>query len=89
MAGQSRTIYRDAGKPDEAVPVSNSCALSRAAAAGELTGSPIPIERTTDAAEILWPEIWPAAHDRELWRTAPDGTCTEQWKNDATSWSFE
>lgn len=73
----TRTIFRDAGKPDQAVPVTNGCALPGAAMTGELTGSPIPIP-TTDgaaslAAEIIWPEIWPAAHNREIWKTGRDG----------------
>jgi hypothetical protein len=25
------------------------------------------------APETIWPEIWPAAHNRELWLTPPDG----------------
>ena len=26
------------------------------------------------AAEIVWPEGWPAAHSRDLWGAGPDGT---------------
>ena len=47
---------------------------------------PIP---TTDgalylAAEILWPEIWPAAHNREVWGCRSD----KAWRNDATGHSY-
>lgn len=72
MAAQSRTISPDLGKPDTAVPVANGCALPRAAASGDVTASPFQTEPTIDgalylAAEILWPEPWAAAHNRELW----------------------
>lgn len=78
-------IYRDTGKPETAVPVTNGCASPSAAIEGELPGSPIPIP-TIDgalylAAEILFPEIWPAAHNRELWGAGPDGTFG--WRNQA------
>ncbi len=79
-----KTIYRDAGKHDEAVPVTNGCALPGAAISGELTGSPIPIP-TTDgalsfAAEVIYGEAWAARHNAEIWGA---------WCNDPTGYSFE
>jgi hypothetical protein len=64
-------------KPERAVPVGNGCALP---------DSPIPIEPTIDgafylAAEVIWPEIWPAAHNREIWGAGPDGTY--DWRDQA------
>jgi excisionase family DNA binding protein len=72
-------ILRDAGKPDAAVPVKNGCTSAGVAIMGDVTASPNQIS-TTDgvlypAAEIMWPEIWPAAHNRDVWGTGPDGTC--------------
>ena len=92
MAALPKTIYRDAGKPYLAVPVTNGCASPGAAIQGELTGSPIPIEPTIDgalylAAEIIWPEIWPAAHNAEICGTGPDGTYA--YRNDATGHSWD
>jgi hypothetical protein len=86
MASLPNTIYRDAGKPKAAVPVTNGCALPGAAIPGDVTQSPIPIEPSIDgalylAAEILWPEFWPARSNHDLWGTGPDGTC--QWRNQA------
>lgn len=80
------TISTDTGKPKAAVPVTNGGTSPGAALQGELTRSPIPIEPTIDgalylAAEILWPEIWPAAHNRELWGAGPDGTYA--WRSQA------
>lgn len=51
MTDFRKTIYRDAGKPDAAVPVTNGCALPGSAMTGELTVSPIPIpqKRGTNA----------------------------------------
>jgi len=77
-------ISTDQGKPDQAVPVANGCALPGAASTGELTGSPIPIP-TTDgavclAAEISYGEAWAARHNAEVWGA---------WCNDATGYSFE
>jgi hypothetical protein len=76
-----KPIYRDGGKPEaSAVPVTNGCALPGEAIPGGVTASPIPIGPTIDgpevysAAETIWPEIWPAAHNRALWKTGPDGT---------------
>jgi hypothetical protein len=83
----SATIYRDAGKPDQAVPVTTECVLPSAFTSGEaLTGpSPIPIPTIDGAAylalEITWPEIWPAAHNREIWNAGPDGAYS--WRNQA------
>jgi hypothetical protein len=81
-----RPIYRDTGKPDAAVPATNGCALPGAAHRGELTGSSLPIEPTIDdglhgAAETIWAEIWPAAHNEEIWGAGPDGTFA--WRNQA------
>jgi hypothetical protein len=83
MAAPKTTISTDAGKPDAALPVANSCTLPGAATSGELTGSPIPIEPTIDGmayliAEILSPEPWAAAHNREFWNNEGD------WRSDAT-----
>ncbi len=84
-----RTIYRDAGKPNQAVLVTTECALPGAFTPGELTSSPIPIPTTDGAAylalEIIWPEIWPAAHNHELWNTGPDGTYA--WRDQADGFS--
>ena len=44
-----KTTYRDAGKPDQAVPVTNECALPGAFTAGEVTTSPVPT-----AADDCW-----------------------------------
>jgi diaminobutyrate acetyltransferase len=91
MGSLPKAIYRDAGKPDAAVPVINGCALPGAAIQGDVTASPIPIP-TIDgalylAAEInIWPKIWSAAHNRDLWGAGPDGTCT--YRNDATGHSY-
>jgi hypothetical protein len=74
-----KTIYRDAGKPDQAVPVTSGCALPGAAISGELTGSPIPIPTTDCAlifdAEVTYGEEWAARHNAEIWGA---------WFNDAT-----
>lgn len=87
MPVPSKTIYRDAGKPDAAVPVTNGCALPGAGIPGPVhQAGPSPIEPSIDgalylAAEILWPEFWPARSNRDLWGTGPDGTY--QWRNQA------
>ncbi|MGP0076182.1 MAG: hypothetical protein ACLPWF_30035 [Bryobacteraceae bacterium] len=85
MATALKTIFGDAGKPDQAVPVTNECALPGVFTPGELTGSPIPIPTTDGAAylalEIIWAEIWPATHNRDVWGTGPDGTYA--WRNQA------
>jgi hypothetical protein len=70
------------GTPNAAVP--NGSPLPAAAIQGELSGSPIPIEPSVDgalylAAEIIWPEIWPARSNLDLWGTGPDGTYA--WRN--------
>jgi hypothetical protein len=80
---ETGTISTDTGKANTPVPVTNGCALPGAAIQGELTGSPIPIEPTIDGmayliAEILSPEPWAAAHNRELWNNEGD------WRSDAT-----
>lgn len=86
VSALSKTIYRDAGKPDTAVPVTNGCTSRAAAIPGDVTAaSPIPIP-TIDgalylAAEIIWPEFWPARSNRDLWGMGPDGTY--QWRNQA------
>jgi hypothetical protein len=66
-----RTISTDQGKPAAAVPVTNSCVLRGAAAPGDGTASPTPISN-------IWPEIWPALSNHELWLTDPDGTCARR-----------
>jgi hypothetical protein len=81
-----KPLYRDAGKPKAAVPVTNGGALPGAAIPGDVTASPIPIEPSIDgalylAAEILWPEFWPARSNHDQWGTGPDGTY--QWRNQA------
>lgn len=81
-----KPLYRDTEKPDAAVPVTNGCALPSAAIRGDVTASPSPIEPSIDgalylAAEILWPEFWPARRNHDLWGTGPDGTY--QWRNQA------
>jgi len=81
-----KTISTDQGKPDQAVPVANGCALPGAASTGELTGSPIPIPTTGDAA-LLAQEIISGEPDfftgsaralfagllRRHWRNQADG----------------
>lgn len=86
MELQTATILTDTGKP-AAAPGHNGCVLPGAASTGEaLTGpSPIPI-LTGDvpaylAPEIVWPEIWPARHNDELWQTGSAGTFA--WRNQA------
>lgn len=79
MTPPSKTIYQDAGKPDAAVPVTIGCALPGAAIRGDVTPSPFPIEPSIDgalylAAEILWPDFWPARSNHDLWGTGPEGT---------------
>ena len=81
-----KTIYRDAGKPYAAVPVTNGCALPGAAIPEDVTASPFPIEPSIDgalflAAEFIWPEFWPARSNHDLWGTGPDGTY--DWLNQA------
>jgi len=85
-----KAIYRDTGEPNRAVPVTTECALAGAFTTGEVTTSPTPIPTTYGAAaypavETVWPEIWPALHNFEIWQTGPDGTYA--WRNDATGYS--
>jgi len=42
------TIYRDAGKPDQAVPVTSECVLPGAFITGEATASPIPASQSDE-----------------------------------------
>ena len=87
------TIYRDAGKLHAAFPVKNECGEPAAFTPGSVPYRGWPFSIPTGdgalylAAEILWPEIWPAAHNRELQKA--DGTYSEGWKNDATGFSYE
>ena len=81
VSALSSTIYRDAGKLDAAVPVTNGCASLSAANWGDVTAAPTP---TIDgalylAAEIIWPEFWPARGNHDLWGAGPDGTY--EWRN--------
>jgi len=46
MADFTKPIYRDAGKPDAAVPVTNGCAFTGAAIQGDEQPSPIQIQTT-------------------------------------------
>jgi excisionase family DNA binding protein len=78
MAVLPKPIFRDAGKPDATVPVTNGCTSAGVAILGDAATSPNQIP-TTDgalypAAEIIWPEIWPAAYNRDVWEAGPDGT---------------
>ena len=78
-----KPIYRDAGKPKAAVPVTNGCALPGAAIPGPVhQAGPFPIP-TIDSALYLAAEIefWPARSNHELLGAAPDGTC--QWRDQA------
>lgn len=80
-----KPILRGAGKPHAAVPVTNGRTSAGAAILGDVTASPNPT-RTTDgalnsAAEIMWPKISPAAHNRNLLEPGPDGTYA--WRNQA------
>lgn len=85
LMADSITIYRDAGKPDQAVPVTNECASPGAFTPGEVltSSSPAPrpkIDGNADlAGEIPWPELWPARHNQEIWSTGPDGSYA--WRN--------
>lgn len=82
MVASKTTISPDLGKPDSAVPVKTECGEPAAFTPGPdsyRTAGPNP---TTDGmayliADILGPEPWAAAHNREL------------WKNDASGWSFD
>jgi hypothetical protein len=80
----STTIYRDAGKPNRAVPVTTECALPGAFTPGEVTASPTPNLTPTAAvfpsAEMIHGEAWVARHNAEIWGA---------WRNDATGYSFE
>jgi hypothetical protein len=83
----SGSIFTDAGGL-----VTNGCTLPSAAIPGDVTASPLPIEPPIDgalpqAAELLWPEISPAAHDCEFWGAGPDGTYA--YRNDATGHSYD
>lgn len=78
------------GLKGKACPVTNECGEPAAFTPGPVSyrTGPIPISRVDDvdgemwlAAEILWPEIWPARHNRELWLTGPDGT--HGWRDQA------
>jgi hypothetical protein len=84
-------VYRDAGKPDQAVPVTSGYTSPGAAIPGDVPASPIPIPAVNGAlylaAEIVWPEFWPARHNHEIWQTGPDGTNT--YRNDATGHSYD
>ena len=51
MADIAKPIYRDAEKPDAAVPVTNGCASPGAATTGDATASPIPV-RTANGATL-------------------------------------
>jgi len=84
MAALPKPIYRDAGNPESTVPVTDGCTPPDAPIPGDVTASPISIEPTIDgalylAAEILWPEIWPARSHHDLWGTGPDGN--DGWRN--------
>jgi hypothetical protein len=93
MAALPNSLPDADGLNNEACPVANGRGEPAASNPG-----PVPYQAgptpTTDgalylAAEIIWPEIWPARHNHEVWKTGPDGTCGESWKNDATAWSFD
>jgi hypothetical protein len=78
-------IDQDAGKRDAAVPATNGCTLPGAAIRGDVTASPSPSPTIDGAlyltAEVIWPEIWPALHNHELWGAGPDGNY--HWRDQA------
>jgi hypothetical protein len=67
---KAEAIFMGLEKPITAAPAATECGGPAAFTPGPAyQAGPIP---TIDgalllAAEILWPEIWPAAHNRELW----------------------
>jgi hypothetical protein len=87
MATLPGTIFRDAGKPDQALPCYKVCALSNTPIMGEERTGPSSISiPTTDGAaclaqELTWSEIWPARHNREVWKAGSDGTYA--WRDQA------
>lgn len=93
MAALPNSLPDADGLNNEAWPVANGRGEPAASNQGPVPypAGPTP---TTDgalylAAEILWPEIWPAAHNRELWGAGPDGTYGNAWRNDATGHSYD
>ncbi len=88
----ARTIFRGLEKPKTAAPAATECGAPAAFTPGPAyQAGPTP---TLDgalylAAEILWPEIWPAALNSELWGAGPEDMCRERWKNDASGYSFD
>ena len=93
MPKKAKTILMGLEKPKAAAPAATECGVPAAFTPGPVyyRAGPIP---TTDGAlllamEILWPEIWPAAHNHELWGARPDGTCDNAWRNDATGHTYD
>jgi len=84
MTGFLKMILTDADGL-AACSVTIECALPGAFNPGGGTASPVPIPTTDGGAylalEIIWPEIWPARHNDEIWQTGSDGTCA--WRNQA------
>jgi hypothetical protein len=84
----------ESGSADRPLPLKPSAPHPAAhSRRGELTGSPLPIP-TVDgdlylAAEILWPEIWPASHNSELRRCGTALSAGNAWRNDATGHSHD
>lgn len=87
MRSKAKTIFTGLEKPIMEAPAATECGVPAAFTSGPVhQAGPIP---TPDgalflAAETLWPEIWPAAHNRELWGCRTD----DAWRNDATGHSY-
>lgn len=75
-----------------AAPATTECGKPAAFTAGPVhQAGPTP---TLDgalflAAEILWPEVWPAAHNRDLWVAEPVAHGGNAWRNDGTGHSYD
>jgi hypothetical protein len=88
------TALGDLEKPSAAAPVTTECgepaAFAPRPAPYRVAGSTPTIDGALYlAAEVLWPETWPARHNAEIWGTRPDGIYGDGWKNDATGHSYE
>jgi hypothetical protein len=86
-------ISRGLEKPTTAAPAATECGEPAAFTPGPASyrAGPTP---TIDGmayliAEILWPEAWPPAHNRDLWGAGPDGMYGNTWRNDATDHSYD
>jgi hypothetical protein len=76
-AHKQETSLRGPDKLGPAGPATLECALAGTFTSGPAQAGPVPITPTLAACpalESVWPEIWPATHNHEVWNTTPDGT---------------